>query len=351
MKDKIKAILDTVSYPGFKRSIVSFGVVKEIEHQDDTITVHLHYTTSNNEVKKQIKQAVAEKLGSELSEYKIYIKETSAEITAKPQAKSAPQDPWADRAPIPGIKNIIAVASGKGGVGKSTVSTNLALALQKKGLQVGLMDADIYGPSVHIMMGARSKPYVNDQERIIPLVKHGIKLITMGTLLEESTPVIWRGPMVMKAIEQFLNDVEWGELDVLVIDLPPGTGDAQLTLVQKVPVNGAIIVTTPQEVSLVDARRGLKMFERVDTPVWGIIENMSYFICNHCNEKTFIFGEDGGKKAAEEMGTGLLGQIPIETSVREAGDKGVPVVEFAADSVSAKTFLAIAEKIKDNLVR
>jgi ATP-binding protein involved in chromosome partitioning len=229
------------------------------------------------------------------------------------------------------------------------VSTNLALALSKAGLRVGLMDSDIYGPSVHIMMGTHSKPYVNDNEKIIPLQKYGLKLMTMGVLLDENTPVIWRGPLVMKAVEQFLHDVEWGELDVLVIDLPPGTGDAQLTLVQKVPVDGAIIVTTPQEVSLVDARRGLKMFERVNTPVWGIIENMSYFICPHCGEKSFIFGSNGGEKTSKELGVPLLGQVPIEANVTESGDRGIPIIEYKPESAAAKAFLEIAEKIKREL--
>lgn len=346
-KEEIKKLLEEISYPGFKRSIVSFGVVKDIQVEGDAITVHLHYTTSNTDTMKKIRQDVADRLGAAIKDRKIYIKETRAEMKVNPTAGTP--DPWAGRAPIPGIKNIIAVASGKGGVGKSTVSTNLALAFANLGLNVGLLDADIYGPSIHVMLGIQSKPYVNEQDRIIPLQKHGIKVITMGVLLDENTPVIWRGPMVTKAIEQFLRDVEWGELDVLVIDLPPGTGDAQLTLVQKVPVDGAVIVTTPQEVSLIDARRGLKMFERVNTEVWGIIENMSYFVCEHCKEKTYIFGRGGGARTAEQLGAEFLGEIPIEAKVTEAGDKGIPIVVYDPDSYSAKGFMEIAGKLQKKL--
>lgn len=347
-REEIKKKLEEISYPGFKRSIVSFGVVKEIQVEGNQVTIHLHYTTNNQDTKKAIKQAVADKLGEAFPDAKIYIKETSANFSAKTKAATA-NDPWANRAPIPGVKNIIAVASGKGGVGKSTVAVNIALALSKKGLKVGLMDSDIYGPSTHIMLGIHSKPYVNENDKIIPLEKYGMQVMTMGVLLDESTPVIWRGAMVTKAVEQFLRDVEWGELDVLVIDLPPGTGDAQLTLVQKVPVDGSIIVTTPQEVSLVDARRGLKMFERVNTPVWGLVENMSYFVCSHCGEKSYIFGADGGQKTAEQLGVPLLGQIPIEEKVTESGDKGIPIVEFAPDSTASMEFLKIAEKLMEHL--
>ncbi len=349
MNEKIKKTLEAIPYPGFKRSILSFGVVKDIQVNDDIITVNLQFSTTNEEVVKEIKTKVADTLSKEYSDKRVYIKELSSESgPAKIKTKTS-DDPWAGKAPIPGIKKIIAIASGKGGVGKSTVATNLAMALSKKGLKIGLLDSDIYGPSIHIMMGVDGKPYIDENEKIIPAEKHGIKLISMGMFLDEMTPVIWRGPMVMKAVEQFLDDVNWGQLDVLVIDLPPGTGDAQLTLVQKVPVDGAIIVTTPQEVALVDARRGLKMFEKVNTPVWGIVENMSYFIAPDTGNKYFIFGQNGGKKTAEQLNIELLGQIPIEAVVTESGDSGTPVVELYPNSKTAEAFLKIGEKINEKL--
>jgi ATP-binding protein involved in chromosome partitioning len=212
------------------------------------------------------------------------------------------------------------------------------------------MDSDIYGPSIHIMMGVEERPMVTPEQKIIPIKKYGIKLMSMGFLIDSDSPLIWRGPMVMKAVEQFLRDVTWGELDTLIIDLPPGTGDAQLTLVQKTPLTGAVIVTTPQEVALVDARRGLKMFQKVGTKVLGIIENMSYFICPDCDKKTYIFGKNGGVQSASELGVPLLGQIPIEPEITEGGDEGAPIIIKHPDSQSAKAFLDVAKKmVKDGL--
>ncbi len=347
--EEIRGKLEEVSYPGFKRSIVSFGVIKDIQVADDMVTVNLQFSTTKEEVKTEIKTAVVTKLKEAYPDIQIYVKEATADSSKTKVNTKADTDPWAGRAPIPGIKNIIAVASGKGGVGKSTVATNLAMALSQKGLKVGLMDSDIYGPSVHIMLGAKTQPFIDENEKIIPVEKFGIKIISMGMLLDEMSPVIWRGPMVMKVVEQFLNDVIWGELDVLVIDLPPGTGDAQLTLVQKVPVDGAIIVTTPQEVALVDARRGLKMFEKVKTPVWGIIENMSYFIAPDTGNKYNIFGENGGLNTAKQLEVELLGQVPIEPIVVESGDQGVPVVEKHPEAETSKVFIKLAETIMKKL--
>ena len=240
---------------------------------------------------------------------------------------------------------VIPIASGKGGVGKSTVSTNLAITLSQSGNRVGLMDSDIYGPSIHIMMGVEERPMVDEAQKILPIEKFGIKLMSMGFLIDSDAPLIWRGPLVMKAVEQFLRDVVWGELDYLVIDLPPGTGDAQLTLVQKTPLTGAIIVTTPQEVALVDARRALKMFNKVKTPVLGLVENMSYFICPHCGEQTHIFGKDGGSQAARDLEVNLLGKVPIESQVTEAGDEGIPIVIRDKESASAKAFFDISGNV------
>ena len=304
--EEIKKHLESIPYPGFKRNIASFGVIKDIQVNNEVITVSLQFSTQNEDITKEIKKSVSEKLAIEYPDKRVYIKESSSNQNKINVKTPVNNDPWANRKPIPGIKNIIAIASGKGGVGKSTVATNLALAFAESGLKTGLLDSDIYGPSTHIMMGTNDKPLIDENEKIIPSNAHGIKLISMGMFLDETTPVIWRGPMVMKAIEQFFDDVNWGELDVLVIDLPPGTGDAQLTLVQKVPVSGAIIVTTPQEVALVDARRGLKMFEKVNTPVWGIIENMSYFIAPDTNKRYNIFGENGGVRTAQQLNVELL---------------------------------------------
>ena len=349
--EEVRTKLAEIKYPGFTRDIVSFGVVDKIEVQDQKITVELKFTTKSEETKIQVKDTVQKVLEEAFPGYQVNVIEGTIQLKTSLGAKAS-DDPWAGRAPIPGIKNIVAVASGKGGVGKSTVATNLAIALARKGLKVGLMDSDVYGPSIHIMMGIEERPQVTPEQKIIPLEKYGIRLMSMGFLVDRDAPLIWRGPLVMKAVEQFLHDVVWGELDVLVIDLPPGTGDAQLTLVQKTPLTGAIIVTTPQEVALVDARKGLKMFQKVDTRVLGIVENMSYFVCPNCGSKYYIFGKDGGQASAKELGVPLLGQVPIEPEVREAGDEGIPVVARNPESASARAFLEIAEKIlQDELFR
>lgn len=350
--EKIREILSKINYPGFTRDIVSFGVIQDIEIKGSQVTVTLKFTTKSEDTKIQVKDQVQQTLNAELPDYHITVIETIPEPKMATQKSATGEDPWADRARIPGINNIIAVASGKGGVGKSTVSTNLAIAMAKRGVKVGLMDSDIYGPSVHIMMGIDERPMVTEDQKIIPIEKFGIQMMSMGFLVDNDAPLIWRGPLVMKAVEQFLRDVHWGELDVLVIDLPPGTGDAQLTLVQKTPITGAVIVTTPQEVALVDARRGLKMFQKVNTKVLGIVENMSYFICPKCGEKSFIFGSDGGARSARELGVPLLGQVPIEPAVTESGDQGTPIVARDPESASAKALLEIAEKIlNDELFR
>lgn len=263
-------------------------------------------------------------------------------------ASTADQDPWLDRARIPGVKLTVAVASGKGGVGKSTVAVNLALALKAKGLSVGLLDADIYGPSAPTMLGVHRVPPARG-EKILPALAYGVKVISIGFFVPPDSPMIWRGPMVMKAIDQFLHDVDWSALDCLVVDLPPGTGDAQLTLAQKVPVDGAVIVTTPSEVALIDARRGLQMFNKVNVPTLGIIENMSYFLCPHCNERTDIFSAGGGRSAAAELGVRFLGEIPLDPTIRKGGDEGRPVVVAAPDSLQAKLFRDFADDVWEKL--
>lgn len=249
------------------------------------------------------------------------------------------------RPAIPGIKAIIAVASGKGGVGKSTTAVNLALAMSQAGRKVGLLDADIYGPSLPRMMGITGKPNSPDGKRLHPLHGWGIPCMSMGFLVPEDTPMIWRGPMVMSALEQMLRDVEWGELDVLVVDMPPGTGDAQLTMAQRVPLAGAVIVSTPQDIALLDARKGLNMFRRVDVPVFGIVENMSYFCCPNCGHRSDIFAHGGARKTAEELGCDFLGELPLKIEIRETSDGGTPIVASQPDSEEAKAYRGIAEKV------
>jgi ATP-binding protein involved in chromosome partitioning len=257
--------------------------------------------------------------------------------------------PMARQAEIPGVAAVIAVASGKGGVGKSTTALNLALGLRDLGLRVGLLDADIYGPSVPRLTGIREKPELNDEKKMIPLERFGLAIMSIGFLVEEDTAMIWRGPMVMSAITQMLRDVVWGTLDVLVVDMPPGTGDAQLTLAQNVPLKGAIIISTPQDLSLIDARRGLAMFKKVNVPVLGIVENMSYFECPHCGTRSDIFGHGGARHEAERLGVPFLGEIPLHMSIRATSDAGTPVVASEPDGPHAAIYRAIGAKVRDQL--
>ncbi|UCH74674.1 MAG: iron-sulfur cluster carrier protein ApbC, partial [Rhodospirillales bacterium] len=246
---------------------------------------------------------------------------------------------------IPGIKHIVAVASGKGGVGKSTVSVNLAMALSLAGHKVGMLDADIYGPSQPRMMGISGQPNTKDGQTLEPMENYGVKCMSMGFLIPDDTPMIWRGPMVMSAIQQLLRDVNWGELDIMIVDMPPGTGDAQLTMAQQVPLAGAVIVSTPQDIALLDARKGLNMFRKVDVPVLGIVENMSYYHCPNCGHQAEIFGHGGARKEAERLGVDCLGEIPLDLDIRKTSDEGRPIVISNPKSEHAKAFLAIADRI------
>ena len=257
--------------------------------------------------------------------------------------------PMSRQAEIPGVSAVIAVASGKGGVGKSTTALNLALGLRDLGLRIGLLDADIYGPSVPRLTGIRQKPQLDDNRKMIPIARFGLSIMSIGFLVEEDTAMIWRGPMVMSAITQMLRDVAWGTLDVLVVDMPPGTGDAQLTLAQNVPLKGAIIISTPQDLSLIDARRGLAMFKKVNVPVLGIIENMSYFQCPHCGTKSDIFGHGGARHEAERLGVPFLGEIPLHISIRTASDEGRPVVDSEPKGPHAAIYREIGAKVRDQL--
>jgi ATP-binding protein involved in chromosome partitioning len=257
--------------------------------------------------------------------------------------------PMSKQAEIPGVAAVIAVASGKGGVGKSTTALNLALGLRDLGLRVGLLDADIYGPSIPRLTGIRGKPELNDERKMIPHARFGLAIMSIGFLVDEETAMIWRGPMVMSAVTQMLRDVAWGTLDVLVVDMPPGTGDAQLTLAQNVPLKGVVIISTPQDLSLIDARRGIAMFKKVNVPVLGIIENMSYFQCPHCGTKSDIFGHGGARHEAERLAVPFLGEIPLHMSIRTTSDSGTPVVESEPDGPHAAIYRAIAAKVRDQL--
>ena len=272
-----------------------------------------------------------------------------APVASHQPPQSPGGSPMARQAEIPGIAAVIAVASGKGGVGKSTTAINLALGLRDLGLRVGLLDADIYGPSVPRLTGIHEKPELNSERKMIPIARFGLAIMSIGFLVEEDTAMIWRGPMVMSAITQMLRDVVWGTLDVLVVDMPPGTGDAQLTLAQNVPLKGAIIISTPQDLSLIDARRGLAMFKKVNVPVLGIVENMSYFQCPHCGTRSDIFGHGGARHEAERLAVPFLGEIPLHMSIRVTSDSGTPVVESDPDGPHAQIYRAIGAKVWDQL--
>jgi ATP-binding protein involved in chromosome partitioning len=281
-------------------------------------------------------------------------------LTAERNAGAAPPPPQAHRggpagarAPNPtaiaGVGAIIAVASGKGGVGKSTTAVNLALGLRDLGLKVGLLDADIYGPSTPRLLGLKGRPQTRGGNLLIPMDGHGLKVMSIGFLVEEETPMIWRGPMVMSALTQMLREVDWGTLDIMVVDMPPGTGDAQLTMAQQVPLKGAVIVSTPQDLALIDARRGIAMFNRVNVPVLGIVENMSYFLCPHCGTRSDIFGHGGARHEAERLGVPFLGEVPLHMEIRERSDAGLPVVTTVPDGPHAKIYRDIAARVRDQL--
>ncbi len=342
--DDVVAALKKVKFPGLSRDIVSFGFVQDVKIDGGTVSLTIRFQTENPAVGEQIgrEAEAAVKAVPGVDEAKIHIDVVSRQqggMSSLPNMGASPRI-------LEGVTYKIAVASGKGGVGKSTVSTNLALALRNLGFSVGLLDADIYGPSQQMMLGIQGRPTIDEtDEKIMPMENHGVKTMSLGLITSPDEPVIWRGPMVMKALDQFLTDVKWGTLDFMIIDLPPGTGDAQLTLTQKVPLTGAVVVTTPQDVALIDARKGLAMFRKVNVPVLGIIENMSYFICRHCGEREEIFGHGGGKKTAEMLGVPFLGEVPIDPKVVVGGDTGEPIVILEPESPAALAFKELANQI------
>src|SRR6266487_771308 len=318
-EDQVKEVLKSVKYPGFSRDIVSFGLIKGIDLRNGDVTVQLALATNDAAIPQTIKNEAETALRAlaGVREAKVRI-----DIQAPPAGAGA----GVGAARIPGIKHIIAIASGKGGVGKSTIAANLAVALEQTKASVGLCDCDIYGPSISLMFGTRERPMATDNNRIIPIEQYNLRLMSMGFLLDDASPAILRGPMVTRYTQQFLRQVDWSELDFLVLDLPPGTGDIQLTIVQTVALSGAIIVTTPQEVALIDARKAATMFEKVNVPVLGLIENMSYFVSPSDHKRYDIFGSGGGEREAKRLRVPLLGQIPIDIATREAGDRGMPIV-------------------------
>jgi ATP-binding protein involved in chromosome partitioning len=332
--------LKTVKYPGYTRDIVSFGLVKSVQVHGQDVDIVVQMTTNQQDVAAKMQQATEEALralpGIGTVQVEVRLRDQGP-VEGHTQHQAAP-----NVAPLPGVQNIIAVASGKGGVGKSTVATNLAVALSMAGLRTGLLDADIYGPSIPLMMGVQDRPQVTTANRILPFFNHGVKMQSLGFFLGENSPVIWRGPMVMRAVQQLLQDTEWGELDVLVVDLPPGTGDVQLTLAQTVPLTGAILVTTPQDLALLDVKKGAEMFKQVGAPLLGIVENMSFFTCPDCGKETEIFRRGGGQKESARLGIPLIGRIPLEPEVCDAGDTGVPVAIGHPDSQAGAEFHKIA---------
>jgi ATP-binding protein involved in chromosome partitioning len=325
--------LRAVPYPGFSRDIVSFGLVRDVEVSTDGITVHLAPSTANEDVVRQIVAAVETTLAGVAGPVRV-----TRQAAPVAPGRRGPQ-------PVAGVETILAVASGKGGVGKSTVATNLALALSAMGRRVGLMDADVYGPSVPLLLGIEDKARAGDGRRLTPIERHGIKVMSMGFFVANETPIIWRGPMLTKLITEFLRNCDWGELDILVLDLPPGTGDIQLTLTQQVPMSGGLVVTTPQDVALADVRRGIQMFRQCGTPVLGVVENMSFHVCPGCGARADIFGHGGGATMAQELGVPFLGEIPLARPVREAGDAGVPIVASDPSSPIARAFHELGERV------
>ena len=336
--------LKTVKYPGYTRDIVSFGLVKSVQVHGQDVDVVVQMTTNQQDVAAKIQQATEEALralpGIGTVQVEVRLKDQGRKAGSSRGPHAATRQPQCGTSPR--CKNIIAVASGKGGSGKSTVATNLAVALSMAGLRTGLLDADIYGPSIPLMMGVHDRPQVTTTNRILPFFNHGVKMQSLGFFLGENSPVIWRGPMVMRAVQQLLQDTEWGELDVLVVDLPPGTGDVQLTLAQTVPLTGAILVTTPQDLALLDVKKGAEMFKQVGAPLLGIVENMSFFTCPDCGKETEIFRRGGGQKESERLGIPLIGRIPLEPDVCDAGDTGVPVAIGHPDTQAGAEFHKIA---------
>ena len=343
-EQQITDALKGVKYPGYSRDIVSFGIVKHIAANNGAISVTIQLTSANNEAAQKIKtdaeQALRGITGVQM--VSVQVNQPAAPVGAQPPGMAQPNR-------LPNIKRIIAVASGKGGVGKSTCSVNLACAFQHLGERVGLLDCDIYGPSIPLMMGIKQRPTISADEKLVPPQNFGVKLMSMGFLLDSDQPVIWRGPMIQKTITQFIHSVDWGELDYLLVDLPPGTGDAQLSLCQTVPLDGGVIVTTPQEASLGVVRKGIAMFNKVNVPILGIIENMSYYT-TPTGDRIELFGHGGGRSESARQNAPFLGEVPIYIEIREGGDAGQPIVVTSPNSAPGRAFTEVAINVRKQLM-
>jgi ATP-binding protein involved in chromosome partitioning len=346
--DALRCVVDRERH----QDIVSLGMVQGVRIKDGHVAFALQVEPERGprlEPLRKEAETLVHKLPGVISASVVLTAERPAPAAARSHQQGAHQHGGhahsGGDALLPGVRSIIAVASGKGGVGKSTTAVNLALALAALGRRTGLLDADIYGPSMRRMLGIAGQPVSSDGVKLDPMVRFGIKSMSMAFLVEEETPIVWRGPMVQSALEQMMRDVAWGELDVLVVDMPPGTGDTQLTMAQRVPLAGAIIISTPQDIALIDARKGLNMFRKVDVPVLGLVENMSYFLCPHCGGRTDIFGHGGARREAERLGMDFLGEIPLDVAIRETSDAGTPIVASDPESPHAQAYLAIAAKV------
>ncbi len=353
--EALREALRDIKDPASGRDIVAAGLLEGIQVRDGLVQVALLTDRAHAEAMEPVRRAVEAALAKQPGVKNATAVLTGQKAKAAPEPRAAgPAAPGAGSGPhhhqqkpallLPDVKAIVAVASGKGGVGKSTVAVNLAVALARQGIEVGLLDADIYGPSLPRMLGVARKPEVRG-DRMQPLLAWGLKCMSIGFLVEEETPMIWRGPMVMGALEQMMGQVDWGPLDVLVVDMPPGTGDAQLTMAQRVALTGAVIVSTPQDIALIDARRGVRMFERVRVPVLGLVENMSFFCCPNCGHQAEIFGHGGARLEAQRLGTEFLGEIPLLLDIRQAADAGTPIVAAAPDGTAARCFAELAARV------
>ncbi|MBM4169285.1 MAG: iron-sulfur cluster carrier protein ApbC [Ignavibacteria bacterium] len=335
-EENILNVLRQVRDPDLHRDIVTLGFVKDLQIDEETVRFKLQLTTPACPVRDQFKSECERVIKKEIEG----VKKVDVEITSNVVSHTDGRK----EAILPGVRNTLAVTSGKGGVGKSTVAVNLAVSLAADGARVGLVDTDVYGPSAPLMFGINERPKMSHQ-KLLPLEKYGVKIMSIGFLVDPMQAVIWRGPMASGAVKQFMSDVDWGQLDYLIFDLPPGTGDIQLTLVQTIPLTGAVIVTTPQDVALADARKGLVMFTKVNVPILGVVENMSYYLCTNCGHREHIFDNGGGKRTAEQLGVPYLGEIPLNSAIRVGGDKGVPIVAGEPTSSYSEAIRSVARNM------